>query len=50
MKWICPRRILLVSEDAMTYAMTTEAVRIELGRVVVEGDLHMPAEAAGWSA
>jgi putative phosphoribosyl transferase len=31
----------------MAHAMTTEAVRIELGPVTVDGDLHIPAGAAG---
>jgi putative phosphoribosyl transferase len=31
----------------MAQAMTTEAVRIELGPVVLDGDLHVPAQAAG---
>ncbi len=31
----------------MTNAATTEAVRIELGSVAVDGDLHLPVDAAG---
>jgi putative phosphoribosyl transferase len=31
----------------MPHEMTTEAVRIELGTVVVDADLHVPAQAAG---
>jgi putative phosphoribosyl transferase len=31
----------------MAHAIATKAVRIELGRVAVDGDLHVPAEAVG---
>jgi putative phosphoribosyl transferase len=41
------RRICQECEDLMSHHVTTEAVRIDLGAVVVEGDLDIPDRAAG---